>query len=168
MNTLLKQIRNTAFVRLYTFWNIPLIWWIRPSILELGQNRTVIQVRLNRRTKNHLGSMYFGALAIGAELVVAAKAVQTIYDSKKSVDFVFKDFKAEFHKRAEGNVHFLCDSGAEVEALVSKAIASGERQTQTFSGYAIVPAKDPHEIILSFQVTLSVKKRQKSSKNLKS
>ncbi len=163
MDSLKNRIRNTAFVRLYTFWNIPLIWWIRPSILEMGREKTIVSIALNRRTRNHLGSMYFGALAIGAELVVAAKAVQAIYQSKEKVDFVFKDFKAEFLKRAEGPVHFICDEGVEVEALVQKTIATGERETQTFSGYAIVPSRDPNEKVLSFQVTLSVKKKSRKT-----
>jgi hypothetical protein len=156
-----SKIKNTAFLRLYTFWNIPLIWWLRPTVIEMGRSRTIIQIGLNRRSQNHLKTMYFGALAIGSELVVAAKAVQAIYDSKQKVDFVFKNFKAQFLKRAEGPVHFICDQGVEVEALVQKAIASGERETQTFPGYAIVPSKDPNEKVVSFEVTLSVKKKRK-------
>ncbi|MEZ0390673.1 MAG: DUF4442 domain-containing protein [Pseudobdellovibrionaceae bacterium] len=163
MDPLQNRIRNTIFVRLFTFWNIPLIWWIRPSILEMSQNNTVVEIKLNRRTQNHLKSMYFGALAIGSELVVAAKAVQAIYNSKEKVDFVFKDFKAEFLKRAEGHVHFICEKGDEVEALVKKTIATGERETQTFAGYAIVPSKDPNEKILTFEVTLSVKRRKRNN-----
>lgn len=159
MDSFKLRLRNTAFVRLYTFWNIPLIWWIRPSVLEMGRERTIISIALNRRTRNHLGSMYFGALAIGSELVVAAKAVQAIMDSKEKVDFVFKDFKIDFHKRAEGTVHFICDQGSGVEELVRKTIENGERQTQTFQGYAIVPGKDPNEKIVTFDVTLSVKKK---------
>ncbi len=138
-----------------------MIWWIRPSVLEMGQERTVIEVKLGRRTRNHLKSMYFGALAIGAELVVAMKAAYAIHQSKQKVDFVFKDFKCNFLKRAEGDVHFICDSGLEVEKLVQKTIATGERETQTFKGYAIVPKKDPNEKIIEFEVTLSVKKKAK-------
>jgi len=161
MDTFKTRLRNTAFLRLFTFWNIPLIWWIRPSVLEMGPSRTVIEITLMRRTRNHLNSMYFGAIAIGSELVVATKAVQAIHDSKQKVDFVFKDFKIDFLKRAEGDVHFICDSGLEVAQLVQKTIQSGERETQTFQGYAIVPSKDPNEKIVTFDVTLSVKLKKK-------
>lgn len=163
MDSLKTRFKNTLFVRAFTFWNIPLIWWIRPSILEMGKARTIVEIALNRRTRNHLNSMYFGALAIGSELVVAAKAVQAIHESKQKVDFVFKDFDAQFLKRAEGDVHFICDQGVEVEALVQKTITTGERETQTFQGYAIVPSKDPNEKIVTFTVTLSVKKRSKKT-----
>jgi acyl-coenzyme A thioesterase PaaI-like protein len=163
MDTLKARLQNTAFLRLFTFWKIPLIWWIQPSVVEMGTSRTVIKVPLNRRTKNHLRSMYFGAIAIGAELVVAMKAVYAIHQSKRKVDFVFKDFKIDFLKRAEGDVHFICESGLEVTQLVEKTIQTGERETQTFQGYAIVPSKDPNEKVVTFEVTLSVKLRKPKS-----
>ncbi len=163
MDSLKDRFKNTAFIRLFTFWNIPLIWWIRPTALEMGANRTVIEIKLNRRTRNHLKSMYFGAIVIGSELVVAAKAVQAIAASKQKIDFVFKDFSIQCLKRAEGHVHFICEQGQEVEALIAKCLASGVRETKTYEGYALVPGKNPTEKIATFTVTLSVKKKQKKS-----
>ncbi len=147
-------------MRAFTFWKIPLISWLGPSVMELGEKRTVIRIPLKRRSKNHLGSMYFGALAVGAELVVAAKALNAIQASGKKVDFVFKDFKSDFLKRAEGNVFFVCDEGEKVEALVALTLQTGERTTGTFSGYAYVPSKDMQEKVMTFAVTLSVRYRQ--------
>lgn len=161
MDPLMTRMKQTAFIRLYTFTKIPLIWWIRPSVIEMGKQRTELKIPLSRRTKNHLNSMYFGALAIGAELVIAAKAVQAIYDSKKRVDFVFKDFKGQFLKRAEGDVHFICDQGEQVEALIAKAIASGQREEMIYTSYAVVPSKNVDEKIATFELTLSVKYKPK-------
>jgi hypothetical protein len=155
------RFKNTLFVRAYTFTKIPLIWWLRPQILELGKQKTEIKIALNRRTKNHLNSMYFGSLAVGAELVIAMKAVVAIYQSKAKVDFVFKDFHADFLKRPDGDVHFICVEGEAVEALIAKALTSGVRENQQFSGYAVVPSINPEEKVMSFNLTLSVKKRSK-------
>jgi hypothetical protein len=161
MDSFTERFKNTTFLRALTFWNIPLIWWIRPTVLELGENRTVIRIKLGRRTRSNLKSMYFGAIAIGSELVVAAKAVQAIVASKQKVDFVFTDFSIQFLKRAEGDVHFICEQGAEVVALISKCLSSGERETQTYEGYAIVPAKSPSEKVATFAVTLSARLQRK-------
>ena len=161
MDSFKERFKNTAFIRAFTFWNIPLIWWIRPTALELGKNRAVIEIKLGRRTRNHLKSMYFGAIVIGSELVVAAKAVQAIVASKQKVDFVFKDFSIQCLKRADGDVHFICEQGAEVEALISKCLASQVRENRTYEGYAIVPSKSLTEKVATFTVTLSVKKKQK-------
>ncbi len=50
----------------FGFRYIPLIGFCKPKILELTDERTVIRMPHHRHTKNHLGSIYFGALAIGA------------------------------------------------------------------------------------------------------
>lgn len=161
MDTLTQRIKNTAFVRIFAFLKIPLLWWVQPTMIEMSTDRTILKIPLTRRTKNHLNSMYFGALGIGAEVAIAAIAVKTIADSKKPVDFLFKDFTGKFLKRADGDVHFICDQGQGVKALIEKAIASGEREEGTFQSYAIVPKKDPNEKVGEFTLTLSCKLRQK-------
>ncbi len=105
--------------------------------------------------------MYFGVLAIGSEMVVATKALQAILQSGLPVDFVFKDFSIQCLKRAEGEVHFICDEGLAVDELLKKAIHSGLRETQTFSGYGLVPSVSLNDRVVTFQVTLSLKQRVK-------
>lgn len=104
--------------------------------------------------------MYFGALAMGAEAAVAIRAIHTIQHSKRKVDFIFKDFQADFLKRAEGDVTFTCEQGPQVQALVEKCIQSGQRESETFESYALVPSKNPTEKVATFKVTLSVKLRK--------
>lgn len=155
----LDQLKMTAFVRLFTFLKLPLLNWVRPSIIELNDEIAILKIPLGRRTKNHLGTMYFGALSMGGEGVVAATAVDEIRKSKKRIDFVFKEFHAEFLKRAEGDVHFICEEPTRVRELVLKAVESKERETEVFRSYAIVPAKSPSEIVAEFKVALSLKYR---------
>lgn len=150
---------NNLLMRLFAFFKIPLLGWVKPRLISMDQNTTRLAIPLNRRTKNHLGVMYFGALAMGAEAAVAIKAIKAIQQSEKKVDFIFKDFQASFLKRAEGDVHFICDQGLAVEALVAKCIQSGERETETFESYAIVPAKSESEKVAAFKISLSVKSR---------
>ena len=159
MDDFKSRLKHTAFLRLYTLAKIPLIALLLPEVLEMGKSRTVIKVALRKLNKNHLGTMYFGSLAMGAELVIAAKAVFAIHESKEKIDFVFKDFNAKFLKRADGDVHFICEEGEAVEALIAKAIQSGVREEQTFSGFALVPSKSETEKVMTSTVTLSVKKR---------
>lgn len=159
MKIISEEFKNTLFLRAYATAKIPLLAFIWPKIIELSQNKTILQVPLTYRSKNHLGTMYFGALSMGAEASVALTAVKKIHESGQKIDYVFKDFKAQFLKRAEGDVHFICEAGVAVAELVEKGIQTGERQTQTFKSYAIVPSKDPQQIIAEFEVTLSLKKR---------
>lgn len=157
----LELLKYNLFIRTFAFLKIPLLYAVKPSLIELTNERTVLRIPLNRRNKNHLGVMYFGAICMGAEASVGFKAVQAIYKKKKRIDFLFKDFKCEFKKRAEGHMHFICDEGLAVEALVDKCLASGERETQTFRAFAVVPSIDPNDVVAEFTISLSMKYRPK-------
>jgi hypothetical protein len=104
-----SETKLSFMIYLLTFFKIPIIAFMRPKVLELSAEKAIVEIKLKRRTKNHLGAMYFGALTVGAELCCALKAVELVFLKKKPVNFLFKDFKAEFLKRAEGDVHFICE-----------------------------------------------------------
>lgn len=160
-NTRWTLLKYTALIRLYTFLKIPLLWSVRPSLISVDDEKTVLKVPLFRRTQNHLKVMYFGALAMGGEACVAAAAIKAIHDSGKKVDYIFKDFHADFLKRAESDVHFICEQNKAIVELVQKAISSKVRESQKFESYALTPDKTGNEKVASFTVTLSVKYRQR-------
>lgn len=155
------KLKANLFLKLFGIMKIPLLAWVRPSVVEMDEKTTILEVPLSRRTKNHLNVMYFGALAMGAEAAVALRAFEEIHKSGRKVDFIFKDFQANFLKRAEGHVQFISDQGPEVRELVQLAIRTGERQTKTFRSFARVPSVNPDEIVAEFKVTMSLKLRSK-------
>ncbi len=109
--------------------------------------------------------MYFGALGIGAELSIAAAAVVAISESKQKIDFIFKDFSAQYLKRGDGHVHFICEEVAVVKSLIEEAKNSSERLERKLKGYAVVPSTNPTEPIMHYELTLSVKNRSKSKES---
>lgn len=154
----LENVKLTALVNGIGLLKLPLLAFCFPKVKELSEDKSVIKIRLGYRTKNHLRSMYFGALAIGAELSVAITAVDQIQKSKKRIDFIFKDFKAEFLKRADGHVLFICEEAGGVKQLIAEAAEKEDRLEKEFRGYAIVEGR-PEEKIMTYSLTLSVKKR---------
>ena len=56
------MLSDTLRLRLWALWNIPLIAWVRPKVVSLTEDSCEIRLPLSRRTRNHLRSMYFGAL----------------------------------------------------------------------------------------------------------
>jgi hypothetical protein len=154
----LENLKLTALINAYSALQIPLLGFITPKVVELTDNQSTVRVRLDRRTRNHLGVMYFGALAMGAELSIALKAIQTISQTGKRIDFIFKDFSAEFIKRADGHVHFVCPEVDKVKKLIEQASDSDERLNKTFNGYAFVPGKS-EEPVMKYTLTLSVRRR---------
>lgn len=158
-----KRFKENLFLSLYAWSKIPLIGFCSPRVIEATNERTVLKVPLNFRTKNHLGAMYFGALAIGSELCIAMLAVKKIQESGLRIDFLFKDYKAEFLKRAEGDVHFICEQAQVVVDQINEAKNSTERINRTMTAYAIVPSISETEKVATFELTLSVKNRSKKS-----
>lgn len=158
----MENLKITAALNAYGLLKLPLLSFVSPSVVALSDRQSVVKVGLGWRTRNHLGVMYFGALAVGAELSVALKAVTEIRRSRQRIDFIFKDFKSEFLKRADGDVHFICDEADKVAELIRKAGESDQRLEGTFKGHAIVPSKGT-EAVMTYELTLSVRNRSKTA-----
>ena len=137
---------------------IPLLWFCRPKIIRIDSKIVEIKIPLRRRTKNHLGSMYFGALSVGADITGGFLAMVCIQKSKSKVALIFKDFKADFLRRAEGDVHFKCNEGLEISNLVEKTIESGNRENMVVHIDARVPSIS-EEVVAKFELTLSLKEK---------
>ncbi|MGZ3769583.1 MAG: DUF4442 domain-containing protein [Bdellovibrio sp.] len=155
----MKNLKLTAFINLYGLLKIPLLLFVNPRVVENSEKRFAVKIPLSYRTKNHLNSMYFGAMGIGAELSVAGPAVVAISESKQKIDFVFKDFSAQYLKRGDGDVHFICDDVEAVKNLVEEAKTNPNRLERKFKGYAIVPSKSETEPVMTYELTFSVKNR---------
>ncbi len=119
----------------------------------------MLKIPLDRRTRNHLRSMYFGALCCGADAAGALLALRAIEGKAVRYSILFKEARAEFHKRAEGDVHFACEQGREIRELLRRAEVSGEREHLPVRVVATVPSLLGSEPVASFDLTLSVKKR---------
>jgi acyl-coenzyme A thioesterase PaaI-like protein len=153
--------RANLLLRAFGAAKIPMLGFVGPRILHIDDRSVVIRIPLNWRTRNHLGSMYFGVLAAGADTAGGFLAVQRIHDKKARVDLVFKDFRAEFLRRATGDVDFRCDVGAEIGALVDAAIASDSRHELVVPIVATVPSEDPDVPVARFELTLSLRQRKR-------
>ncbi len=156
-NNVPKKLQDTVFVRLFGLMKVPLIFWVSPSVVSLNDQECIIKIPLNRRTKNHLKSMYFGVLCTGADIAGGLVAMNEITASKKKIALSFKDFNAEFLKRAEGDVHFICTQIPEIKNFVQDVIKSGERMNFPVNIKAVVPSINPNEEVAKFVLTLSLK-----------
>src|SRR5262245_52851307 len=105
-----------------------MLYFVRPSVVELTDEKCVVKIPLRRRTSNHLKSMYFGVLACGADCAGGLIAMRLINAEGDRVALIFKDFQAEFLKRPEADVLFTCTEGTAIRQLVASATLSGERE----------------------------------------
>jgi len=153
-----ENYRNTIALRYFGLTKIPMLFFTRPSVVALTSERIVVKIPLRRRTKNHLGSMYFGALCAGADCAAGLYAMKLIQKQSGHILLIFKDLKAEFFKRAEGDVYFYCNQGREIANLVDEAVRSDERVDMPVHVDARVPSKCD-EPVAKFILTLSLKKK---------
>ncbi len=150
--------KATALVRLWALKNVFLLWFVQPRVVEVNERRCVVRIPLTWRTKNHVGSMYVGTLCIGADIAAGLISFQLARQRGLKVAPLFKDLRAEFLKRAEGDVHFTNEDGSVIEDAVTRA-ESGERVECTVHVIATVPSKLGDEPVARFAMTLSLKKR---------
>lgn len=146
--------RMKWMLRLMGCFKIPMIGYLGPRLLRMDDEVVEVKIRLRRRTKNHLNSMYFGALAVGADI---AAGIHAFYFSEKlgfKVSFAFKAMQAEFIKRGESDIVFICKEGALIRKAVEESKVSGERVNQI----VLVEALDKdQELVAKFAMTISVK-----------
>lgn len=154
-----QNVQATFLLRYLSFLKIPLLFFVRPTVVELTDDRVIVRVPLSRKTRNHLRSMYFGALAIGADCAAGLIAMKLIRKRSQNISLVFKSMNAEFLKRAEGDVYFICDQGREVANLVTAAVQSTARVECPVNIVAKVPEKLAEEPVARFTLVLSLKKK---------
>jgi acyl-coenzyme A thioesterase PaaI-like protein len=153
-----ERTRETFSLRWFGLTKIPLLFYVGATVTEVSPERMVVRIPLRRRTRNHLGSMYFGVLCVGADCAAGALAMYLIRQQPEHISLVFKDFNAEFLKRAEGDVDFCCNQGKQIAELVAQAAASDERVERLVDVIATVPSSG-QEPVARFKLTLSLKKR---------
>ena len=132
-----------------------MIAYCRPKIIHLNQEKAEIKIPLRRKTKNHFHTMYFGALCVGADFTAGLLVMEVLRKKKSSARLIFKDFNADFLKRADSDVIFVCDDKNIVESSVLKNLKSTKRvnfklKVKAFSDKSLDPVAD-------FILTTSIK-----------
>ena len=155
-----RLFRETLWVRWWAFRNVFLLHFVKPSIVDLSDDRCEVVIPLTWRTRRRdIRAMYLGVLVMGADVAGGLIAFNLIARTKRPVSFLFKDVQGEFLKRAEDDVHFVCEDGSLIRDLVGRAMSTGARQQETVHVVATVPAKLGSEPVAKFSLTLSVKPR---------
>ena len=147
MITSLRKIN--LYLSFLSFWKIPLLFYCRPKVVFIDDTTIKVRVKLRRRVKNHLGSMYLGALTIGADITAGYFAFHFLQMHKKKISLIFKDFHADFYKRSIGDVEFICTMGPEIKDMIEKSISTSNRVNLPVTVNALVPSISD-EIVAKF------------------
>lgn len=148
-------------LKLFAWRYIPLIGFCSPRIVWMDSKTLEVTMPHGWRTKNHLGSIYFGALAIGADLAGAFLVFSKAKARGVNANFAFKDVQGQFLKRPEAKVHFTSHDGDIIDSMIDESLASGERINKPVSVVVTCPSLHGDEAMASFTLTLSVKAKTK-------
>jgi acyl-coenzyme A thioesterase PaaI-like protein len=138
---------------------IPVLLFIGPRVRRLDEEVCEVEIPLGWRTRNHVGVMYVGVLCAGADLASGLHAGRLIFARHRDVVLLFADLRAEFLKRADGDVVFTSRQGREVAAAVTRAAETGERVTLPIEVVATVPRRYGDEPVARFTLSLTLKRR---------
>lgn len=133
---------------------IPMIAYVNPKLIHLDEQVTIVRIKLRRRTKNHLKSMYFGALAVGADVTAGLHAFYFAELSEAKISFAFKAVKVEFLKRPTSHVRFISQEGQRVKEAFENALETKERVNQWIH---VEAQNDNNEVVATFEMQISVK-----------
>jgi len=149
---LLKKLRWKLF--LLGMFKIPMLGRLRPELELINDEKVQLKIKLKKRSKNHLNSMYFAALAAGADCAAGLHAFYYAEKYSKKISFAFKSMQGQFLKRAETDTTFIFNGGKAIEAVILKSMETGER----FNHVCDVEAYNTEgEVVATFKMEASVK-----------
>ena len=154
-----ERFKYNFYLWYFGLTQVRLIHYCRPKIVDVNAEGVTLFMPLDRRTRNHVRSMYIGAMVVGVDMVTGFTALLKIRESKRNVILIFKDLKANFLKRAEGNIHYICSEGKAIAAAVEETIRTGDRVNLPVPVIATVPDKFGDEPVAEFIITLSMKEK---------
>ena len=151
-NISIKKMKWKLF--LLGIFKIPMIGFVRPKLLMLDEQKVKVKIKLSRKTKNHLNSMYFGALAVGADVAAGIHAFYFSEIMGYKISFAFKGMHADFLKRAESDVVFEITEGLKIKKAVEESKNKKERVNTEVE---VLARNEENEIVAKFNMIVSVK-----------
>lgn len=148
--------RHTLELWTFGLAKVPLILYVRPRVRVVTSDRYEISIGLTRRTGNQVGSMYFGAIVMGAEMTPSAHALVVARSMGKLASFVTKQVHGEFLAAAKSEVTFRTESGPQIHAALQRAIETNGPAIAKVHVLAFCAEPGPKPVA-RFELELSVK-----------
>jgi acyl-coenzyme A thioesterase PaaI-like protein len=152
-----KLTRYKLFLWYFSHFKVALIGYLKPRLIKLTDSDIVICLPLRRRSRNHLNSMYFGALSVGADLAGGLHGFYHADLAQCKVSLAFKSFQAQFLRRPESDVYFVCTEGDTVKKMIEESQSSGERINTPINIKAYTKYMTQPEEVADFILELSLK-----------
>jgi len=154
----MAYFKENLTLKVFSFFRNPLISYVSPKIVEVTEKRCVLKVRLKRRTRNFLGTMFLGALTTGADVAAGLPIILESFRLKKKISFAVKMLECSFLKAAKSDVYFYVENTDQIRNFVHELLANpGVRKEHTVEVTAKCPDTSGDETVARFTVLYSGK-----------
>jgi hypothetical protein len=150
----LRKMNNPFIFWLAMLTKLPsaVFWGLR--IKSLAFTHCEVTIPYHWRSQNPFRSIYFAALAGAAELSTGALC-QLALAGKGAFSMLVVDFRAEYSKKANSKITFVCNQGQELSDLI-ESMNVGEATQLTMVSTGTNPTG---ELVARFFVTWSFKRK---------
>ena len=73
-----ERLKYNLYLWVFSWTKVRLIHYCRPKIVDINEEGVVLFMPLDRRTRNHVNSMYIGAMVVGVDMVTGFTAMLRI------------------------------------------------------------------------------------------
>ena len=155
-----KQILSPFKFGLFKITKLPLTFLSGIKAIELSSDSATTTVKYCYLNTNPFKSIYYGVLAMTAELSTGVLAIFSIAKHEESISLLVIESNGKFHKKATGTIQFTCNDGALFQEEIERCI--GEKIPVTVSastkGY-----NEQNELVCEYTFTWSFKLREKKN-----
>lgn len=153
----LRDVQSGWRLSAYFLKKLPTALWWGLRVVEVSPAKCTVSIPFNWRTQNPFHSIYFAALVGAGELATGTLA-NFARLGKGDISMLVVSQSAEFVKKADCKVMFVCEQGLEVQKVVEDAISCGEGKTITMTA---IGTSQKGEMVCKVHITWSFKLRRK-------
>ena len=126
---LLKSINNPFRFALFLLVKLPIGFLAGLRLVQATPTQAVVCIKYQYITKNPFHSIYFGCLAMAAELASGTLGLVYSMGLFPEVSMLVVHMEADFIKKGKGRVYFTCTDGEMLGQAARETRATGESRT---------------------------------------
>lgn len=119
---------NRSLFNKMLWFKIPIAKIAGLKLHHFDQEKAQILVKHGWINQNPFKSMFWAVQGMAAEFSTGILCIDKIQKSGQKFSMLVVGLEANFTKKATGKIIFTCDQGAELDAVLKKAIATKEGQ----------------------------------------
>ncbi len=128
-SVMLKKLQSGFWFRLFLLKSLPAAFFSGIKLDSVTEESSIVSIRYTWFSQNPFRSIYFACLGMAAEMSSGILSLIHTQHHRPSVSMLVLSMKADFHKKAVGNIKFKCNDGTLIKNTIEDAIKTQTGQT---------------------------------------